>query len=215
VEVGATGVALTALVGEWLAHTIEFVRVSGPRAAFGSVHVYMGPIGVVLAVAALAAVHSTTRLARVLECRVAELRRVEAHRLTRAPGVSPPLRSLSVSMLALIVLATQCGLYLLQESLEAGAAHRVAPGLAALGGSHALAPLVHLGVALALVAGLWLTRRQVTRLAQVVRLVEAWLRSVRRAPATVLACSPARAWTPIDRWGTQLWSRPPPAPRVA
>jgi len=214
-EVRATGVALTALIGEWLGHTAEFVRVSGPRAAFGSVHVYMGPIGVVLAVAALAAVHSTARLARVLERRVAELRRVEAHRLTRPPGVSQALKSLSVPALGLIVWATQCGLYLLQENLEAGAAHRVAPGLAVLGGAHALAPLVHLAVALVLVAGLWLTRRQVSRLAQVVRLVEAWLRSVRRAPATVLACSSARTWTPIDRWGTQLWSRPPPAPRVA
>jgi hypothetical protein len=215
VEVGATGVALTALMGEWLAHTIEYMRVSGPRAAFGSVHVYMGPIGVVLAVAALAAVHSTARLARVLQRRVAELRRVEAHRSTRAPGFSPPLKSLSVPTLAFIVWAAQCGLYLLQENLEAGVAHRVAPGLAVLGGAHALAPLVHLGVALALVAGLWLTRRQVSRLARVVRLVEAWLRSVRRAPATVLVRSSVRAWTPIDRWGTQLWSRPPPAPRVA
>lgn len=214
-EVGATGVALTALIGEWLGHTIEFIRVAGPRAAFGSVHVYIGPIGLVLAAAALVAVHSTARLARVLERRLAELRSVEGQRLGRAPGVSRPFKSLSVPMLAVIVWATQCGLYLVQENLEAGAAHRVAPGLGVLGGAHALAPLVHLTVALALVAALWLTRRQVTRLAQVLRLVEAWLRSVRRAPATALPRSAARVWTPIDRWGTQLWSRPPPAPRVA
>ncbi len=214
-EAGATGVALTALIGEWLGHTIEYVRVSGPRAAFGSVHVYMGPIGVVLGLAALVAVHSTARLARVLERRLAELRRVETQRVTPASGPSPPPRSLSVPLLALIVWATQCGLYLLQENLEAGAAHRVAPGLSVLSGTYVWAPLVHLAVAMALVAGLWLTRRQVTRLALVVRLVEAWLRSARRAPATVSPCSSARAWTPIDRWGTQLWSRPPPAPRVA
>jgi hypothetical protein len=59
VEVGATGVALTALVGEWLAHTVEYARVSGLQPAFGSVHAYMGPTGAVLVVAAVLAVQST------------------------------------------------------------------------------------------------------------------------------------------------------------
>ncbi len=215
VEVGATGVALTAVLGEWLGHTIEYVRVAGPRAAFGSVHVYMGPVGVVLVIAASAAVHSTVRLAGVLERRLAELRHVERHRLTGGSDRRLPPRSLSVPALAAIVWATQCGLYLLQENLEAGVAHRVAPGLSALGGSHASAPMVHLVVALALVAGLWLARRQVSRLARVVRLVEARLRLVDRAETRVWRRPSARAWTPIDRWGSQLWSRPPPAPGVA
>ncbi len=217
VEVGATGVALTALAGEWLGHTIEYMRVSGLRGAFGSIHTYMGPIGMVLVVAALVAVHSTARLAGVLERRLAELRRVEARGLGARPsGASPRARrSLGVPALAGIVWATQCGLYLLQEHMEAGAVHRAAPGLSPLGGAHAWAPLVHLAVAVTLVVSLWLMRRQVTQLARVVRLVEAWLRSVRPAAATPLPCSPARAWTPRERWGMHLWSRPPPAPRVA
>ena len=211
VEVGATGVALTALTGEWLGHTIEFMRVSGPRAAFSSVHVYMGPIGTVLVVAALAAVHSTSRLARVLERRLAELGRRGEVGSGRS---APPARSFGVPALAAFVWVTQCCLYVLQENLEAGVTHRGPPGLTVLVGAHALPPLVHLAVALGLVAGLWLTRRQVTRLAEIVRRVEAWLRAVVGAPATALAYTPARAWTPIDRWGPQLWSRPPPAPRA-
>lgn len=217
VEVGVTGVALTALVGEWLAHTVEFVRLSGLRGAFGSVHVYMGPIGAVLVVAALAAVHSTVRLARVLKRRLAELRRFEARGLIGVPSrtSSPPARSWSVPALVTMVWATQCALYVLQEDLESRVAHLGTPGLSVLGGAHALAPLVHLAVALALVAALWLSRRQVSRLAQVVHLAEVRLRFALRVAATVLPCTPARVWTPEDRWGFALWSRPPPAPKVA
>lgn len=217
VEVGATGVALTALVGEWVAHTLEYSRLSGMRAAFGSVHHYMGPIGIVLLVAALAAVHSTLQLAGVLERRLAELGRIETRGLRSiGSGTSPPSpRSFNLPSLAAIVWSTQCGLYVLQENLEAGVAHRATPGLTVLTGAHALAPLVHLAVVLVLVAGLWLTRRQVSRLFQFVRLVEARLRLSLAAAAPVPRCQSARAWTPIDRWGSQLWSRPPPAPRTA
>jgi hypothetical protein len=219
VEVGATGVALTALGGEWLSHTLEYVRLWGRHRAFDSVHVYMGPIGAVLVVAALAGVHSTIRLACRLERRLAELRRVEAGRslsgsLGGSPSENSP-RSMSVSALVAIVWTTQCALYLVQENLEFGFNGHGAPGLSVFRGDHGLAPIVHLAVALALVACLWLARRQVTRLDRAVRLIEARLHFVRRPRAIVRPSPSARAWTPIDRWGMQLWSRPPPAPRVA
>ena len=70
-------------------------------------------------------------------------------------------------------------------------------------------------VAMALVAGLWLTSRQVTRLVQAVRLVEARIWIARRAASAAPSYRAARIWTPLDRWGMQLWSRPPPAPKVA
>jgi hypothetical protein len=222
VEVGASGIALTALVGEWLSHTLEYVRLWGLHGAFDSVHVYMGPVGAVLVAAALAGVHSTVRLARCLERRLGELRRIQtggplsglSRRLVGSPSPNSP-RSTSVLGLVGIVWATQCGLYLLQENLEAGFASHGAAGLSVLRGSHALAPLVHLAVAVALVGCLWLARRRVTRLGQAVRLAEAHLRFARRPATTGWLCTPARAWTPVDRWGTKLWSRPPPAPRVA
>jgi hypothetical protein len=182
--------------------------------------VYLDPIGAVLVVAALAAVHSTVRLARLLERRLAELRQIEARGSTGWAGMPlraspPPGRSWNVPGLVAMVWATQCALYVLQENLESRAAHLGTPGLAVLGGAHAYAPLVHLTVAMVLVAGLWVGRRQVTRLVQVVRLAEVRLRFARRAGPTVSPGSPARVWTPIDRWGRQLWSRPPPVPRVA
>ncbi|MHB8463281.1 MAG: hypothetical protein ACYDH6_04570 [Acidimicrobiales bacterium] len=214
VEVGATGVALTAVVGAWLSHTIEYARLSDVRRAFGSVHVYMGPVGVVLVVAALLGVHSTLRLARRLERRLAALRRHARGSESGDEPLAGAARSFSAPALLLTVWATQCGLYLLQENLEAGFAHQRAPGLAALGGVHALAPLVHLVAALGLVAVLWAVRREVTHLARAVQRAEARLQFVRRPKAEFRSRRSVRAWTPIDRWGTQLWSRPPPAPRV-
>ncbi|HEY0409059.1 MAG TPA: hypothetical protein VGE42_02215 [Candidatus Dormibacteraeota bacterium] len=45
-----------ALVGAWLGHTLEYLRVvvgAGPgRSAFAGVHAYMLPVGVLLALAA-------------------------------------------------------------------------------------------------------------------------------------------------------------------
>jgi hypothetical protein len=72
-----------------------------------------------------------------------------------------------------------------------------------------MAPVVHLVVAAARVAGLWLLRRRVTRLADAVRLAAARLR--RAAGAVPAPCASRRVWTPLERWGTQRWCRPPPS----
>jgi hypothetical protein len=165
-------------------------------------------------------VHSTARLVRALGRRLADLHHVDNRSGKGAPDAAPAdiartARSWRVSELVAVMWVTQCGLYLVQENLEAHIARRGLPGLSVLGGAHALVPLVHLAVVAVLVAVLWLARRQVTRLAQVVWLAEARLRCVPRTAATVAPGPPERTLTPIDRWGTQLWSRPPPAPGFA
>src|ERR1700756_4769166 len=52
----APGVVLLALIGVWLTHTVEHLRVGAAAgvsaAAFSSVHVYMLPVGALLALAA-------------------------------------------------------------------------------------------------------------------------------------------------------------------
>jgi hypothetical protein len=218
VAVGPAGVAGLTLAGTWLGHTLEYVRVWGWHGAAhsmaASVHAYMEPTGAGLLALGVLGVLSTARLARQLERRLESLRRASAGRGGPMPSVDlradVPSRSLSLPVLLATVWAGQCGLYLLQENLEASGAGRPLPGLAAMSGIHALATVVHLVVAVILVAGLWLARRQVTRLAGAVeRAVERL-----RARVTVVAVrprGPGRAWTPLDRWGTQRWARPPPA----
>jgi hypothetical protein len=176
-----------------------------------SVHAYMGPTGALLMLAGLVGVLSTARLVRQLDSRLRELRSGRR----RVPAVAEPAPaggptcSLSFPAILATVWLGQCGLYVLQENLEAAVAHRSLPGLGALAGVHALAPVVHLVVASALVAGLWLLRRRVTRLADAVRLAAAQLR--RAARAVSAPCTSCRVWTPLERWGIQRWSRPPPA----
>lgn len=213
---GASGIALIALAGEWVAHTVEYLRVGGWHGAFGSVHLLMGPAGLALLVAALVAGHSTARLARFLEGRLSELRRpAPKGAAALAPSVPTPDRSVPLLSLVAILWLTQCSLYVVQENLEAHVLHRALPGLSVLAGIHAWAPVVHLVVAAALAIGLWLSRRQVTRLVVAVRLAEARLGFGVPPPSTSWAPPPVRSWTPVDRWGTHLWSRPPPAPSVA
>jgi hypothetical protein len=217
VAVGPAGIAGITLAGTWLGHTLEYLRVWGWHGAASSmaasVHAYMEPTGALLLAVGLLGVLSTSRLARQLERRLEGLRRVRFGRggQQRPAIIRPdvPCRSLSLPALLVTVWAGQCALYVLQENVEASAAGRPLPGLAALGGIHVLAALVHLAVAVTLVAGLWLARRDVTRLADALERaaeqVHARARVVITHPHT-----PRRTWTPLDRWGMQRWSRPPP-----
>jgi hypothetical protein len=218
VAVGPAGLAGITLAGTWIGHTLEYLRVWGFAGAAhsmaASVHAYMEPTGAGLLALGLLGVLSTARLAQRLERRLRCLRRasVGRDRSTRSIELEAdfPSRSLSLPTLLVTVWAGQCGLYLLQENLEASAAGRPLPRLSALGGIHALAAVVHLIVAATLVVGLWLARRRVTRLADAVQRALERLRS----HVTVLTAGPRRprrAWTPLDRWGTQRWTRPPPA----
>jgi hypothetical protein len=218
VAIGPVGLVGTTLASTWHGHTIEYLRVWGLHGAasstVASIHAYMGPVGAVVALAGLLGVLSTARLARRLERRLGQLR----HRGRGQPGGEPapvtaagfPSWSFDLVPLLLTVWVGECGLYLLQENLEASVAGRPLPGLAALSGVHGLAPVVHLIVAAAVVTVLWFARRQVTRLADAVRRAEE-RRNRYVSTATVRLRPAVRGWTPLDRWGTQRWSRPPPA----
>ena len=204
-----------ALVGAWLSHNLEYLRVWGVHrwagAALSSLHMYMVPAGAGLLVAAIGAVRSTIRLARRLERRLADLRGHTSPRSTTADWAvgARTSWSFSVSTLVVVVWLLQVGLYLAQENVEASLGHLPAPGWGALTGVHALAPLVHLAVTLTLVTGLSLLRRPVTALAAALRAVETWLRSC-RSLAAVAPPAPGKSWTPVQRWGCNRWCRPPP-----
>ena len=216
--VGPAGLVAITLAGTWIGHTLEYLRVWGFAGAAhsmaASVHVYMEPAGAGLLALGLLGVLSSARLARRLEHRLRCLRGASDGRdgSTRPLEAEAdfPSRSLSLPTLVVTVWAGQCGLYLLQENIEESAAGRHLPGLGALGGVHALAAVVHLIVAATLVGALWLARRRVTRLADAIqRALERLGSHITVAPAGPRP--PRRAWTPLDRWGTQRWSRPPPA----
>ncbi|HSS11961.1 MAG TPA: hypothetical protein VLL25_18890, partial [Acidimicrobiales bacterium] len=186
-----------------------------PNSMAASVHAYMGPTGIVLALAGFIGVLTTARLTHRLERRLGDLYRLRRNGSgTRFSSRRPPdgaRWSLGLPALLATVWAAQCGLYLLQENVEAAVVGRAMPGLAVVSGVHAMAPVVHLLVTLALIGGLWLVRRKVTTLADAVRQAEECLRAVVRVLTTNRPRLPRRAWTPLERWGTQRWSRPPPA----
>jgi hypothetical protein len=86
------------------------------------------------------------------------------------------------------------------------------PGLGPVSGVHALAPLVHLGVAAAFGGALWLTGRRLSVLTAKVAAASALLawRWRSRPAARVVWPRTCRSWTPLERWGLLLWARPPP-----
>src|SRR5579862_3125265 len=145
----APGVILLALPGVWLAHTVEHIRVGsaagGSAAAFASVHVYMLPVGGLLAVLAAGAGVGLWRAWWVLGRRLEQTRvALSAALRGRRPASwtlgTPPVRpSEGAALLALWLPLSllQVGLYLLQENVEALIANRAAPGLGAVTGIHA------------------------------------------------------------------------------
>ena len=215
IEVSPTGFLLAGLSGAWIAHNLEYLRVWGtsvfPAAASRSAHVYMGPAGLVLVSLALVAAHASFRAAGRLQQRLSQLRRAMVG--GRAEPVDKDfhvgLRFSWSTFLGLLWL-WQLLLYLAQENLEARALGLPLPWFGAMSGVHALAPAVHLAVALAITLVVWLLRRRIVHLTAEVRRVASRL-AARRQPARVIVSRPVtRWWTPAERWGVQLWSRPPP-----
>ena len=117
-----------------------------------------------------------------------------------------------ITTLLSLVWTLQLVVYVAQENAELRALGVHQPVLNVISGVHLWAAGAHLLVAGALLAVLWLVHRPVAQLAELVREVVAWLLAhpgrrlapARRAPAV-------RSWTPVERFGRQLWSRPPPA----
>ncbi len=211
-------VALTAITGAWIGHFLEYVRVAGWHTATSemtsSVHLYFFPAGVALVAAlsgcALLARRAWTRLGRRLRAAEMGLRRPPSDPV-QAPSARLP-RKVSVVSLWAVLIALQLLIWTVQENLEAGAAGHPLPLWAVLGGVHWLAPVVQAEVALILAVIYGLGQgyfRQ--RHGQVVVLETIVARRWRHRPVSCRRpVEPGVLWAPVDRWGAQRWSRPPP-----
>ncbi|HEY2706042.1 MAG TPA: hypothetical protein VGL20_20365 [Candidatus Dormibacteraeota bacterium] len=225
----AAGAALLPLLGVWLGHTAEYVRVHGPAGLreelAGTVHGYMLPAGILLALLAAAAGVRCAQVWQELGRRLHIARDTLAHAWRGASGPVPvtphPLpRSgpLRLSSVLLRLAPLQLALYVLQENLEACRAGLAAPGLGAIGGAHRAAPLVHLLVSACLTAVVVLLQRVLCRRGRAVlacqRLAGVLLAALHRSAA---APPPRPIWiaSPRDRWTLHLLRRPPPAAQPA
>jgi len=224
-EIAPFSLLVAVAAGTWAAHNLEYVRVNGPgqfsTVATRSAHAYLGPVGVILLVVGGVATWSSLRLIARLKASHVRLRRA----LTTAPtnadrpiaGQHTQRAPLTWPALVGLMWTLQLGLYLLQENLEAHAYGLPAPGLGAVTGMHAWAPLIHLGVAALLAATLWALGRRLAELRTEVRHAGSLLallarRRSRHQPPSLISIA---ARPPAQRWGTELWARPPPLRMLA
>jgi hypothetical protein len=220
----APGVILTALVGVWLTHTLEYARVSGAARLSGlvlaPVHGYMLPVGALLIVAAallgVRCWRAWWALGRRLEqTRVALAGAWRGRSTPWRPAAAAPRPSEGAQLVALWLPLSllQIGLYLLQENGEALAAGRPPPGLGAVAGAHTLVLAVHVLVAWTLAWAVLLVLRRLGErggdVAACERLLLALVRRLGRAAAAPQAARTSPA-SPLDRFGHDLWRRPPP-----
>lgn len=224
------GFVALALLGLWLGHTVEYVRVLGTAGLTteltGSVHAYMLPLGAALALAAAIGGTWIWRSWVALGARLDRARAVARSLLrghppaTTAPSsepASPTSPSFTAGVLAAwpALALLQVALYLVQENVEALAAGAPAPGFGAITGVHALAPLVHAGVALVLVvagAGLLrLLQRRARQVAVVEAVVRALLRRWRGLPQPLAIPAARDAAAPSQLLGRHILQRPPPS----
>ncbi len=221
---GAAGAfVVAALLGAWLGHTLEYLRVvdgAAPvRSALAGAHAYMVPVGVLLGLAAAAAGAGCRRawlsLGRRLDRARAGLARTwrggrPVPASGSAPVVSPPAR---LAALWLPLGAAQLGVYLAQENIESILAGGRAAGLGPILGVHWAAAALQLGVALVLAAALLVARRALAGRAGALERCERLLRTLwaRRRDGGVPGAARPGLDPPVERFGRQLWSRPPPA----
>ncbi len=225
----AAGAALLPLLGVWLGHTAEFVRVHGSAGLrgelVGSVHGYMLPTGILLGILAAAAGVRCAQVWQQLGLRL----RIARHALSHAwrggigpvpvtPRQPPRPEPLRLSSVLVRLAPLQITLYVLQENLEAWRAGLATPGLGAIGGVHRAAPLVHVLVAACLAALVVLLHRALRRRHHAVlacqRLARVLLAALLRSPTEP---RPRPVWlaSARDRWTLQLLRRPPPAVPLA
>ena len=207
---------MAVLLGTWLSHTVEYYRVWGSAEFANSTartaHDYFGPLGVVLALAGAGLMFGSMTLARRLKKRIDRLRAMPLGVTHLVLEPLPPGRwTPSFPTLWADLWFGQLALYIIQENFEARATGTTPPGLGAITGIHAWAPVVHLAIA-GLGAGVvWLTRRRLAALATELRQVlQSLACRLRRAERLARRWSCVRAWTPGQRWGLALWARPPP-----
>ncbi len=196
--------ALLPFIGLWIGHTLEYLRVTGATpafadVAFGSIHAYMLPAALVLAIAAVLFAADLLRLWAELGARLdaagARLRAMMRGRPVAPPAAAcaDPIPSLA-SRLAVawpLLAVLQIVLYLIQENLEAVTSGMGPAGLAPVSGPHALAPLVQAATALVLTtaagAVTWLLRRRVRAVARIDAIVAVLIRALRERSARKLA----------------------------
>ncbi len=220
----AIGGVLFVLIGVWLGHAFEYIRVWGwtgiDRALTGSSHAYMLPVGLLLAIAsalmARRAWNSWQRLASRLDgasraLRLA-LRGRRAEVATGGPDASLPSWESRILSLATALAVAQVVLYILQENLEALATGRSLPGWGAITGVHWAASLIQLDIAFVLVAFAALFMRRfrarvtyATAIEALVRRLVASLRPRSDGPMRAIFRGSPHAWL-----GSSIWSRPPP-----
>jgi hypothetical protein len=219
------GGVLLALCGLWLGHAAEYVRVWGTQGIdqvlFGSVHAYMLPLAALLAFAALGFGVQLGRVWLSLGRRLDSGRWLLAallrgRRPDAEPAIGSPLPTLTSRVLAAwpAVITLQVALYVIQENVEAAAGGRPAPGISVITGVHALAPLVHAGVSLAMLlavaALLRIVRGRASQVAAVETTIRALLARVRRAP--FIRTPPSEILrSPLRLLGFDVQRRPPPA----
>lgn len=222
-RVAASSGVLLALVGVFIAHTLEYLRVWGTAGVVESmtnpVHAYMLPVAGALVVLSAIFAFRLARAWKVLNERLdraaAGVRRIWRGQTEEVPG-APATRSTSGTRLAAIWLplaAAQIVLYLVQENVEAVARSQPAPGLGAISGIHWAAPFVHLYVSLLLACLVRICQILFRRREAVVERVEALLRAIVRSlrfPVVVRFRPISRQVAPLERLGRHLWRRPPP-----
>ncbi len=225
------GIALLTCIGVWLSHTLEYIRVWGwlglDQELYGSVHLYMVPLGVVLVFLVAGAAVALMRLRRMLT------RRLE-RAFDRLRGIwrtgpqdlaSPKLAAGSatpwstrrlVLVLGGTLAALQIGLYLIQENLESALTGGPIPGLSVITGVHWVAPLIHAVVGFVLatvcVALSALFRRReavVEHLERAVQAILAMLAARRVRPLLAAPAQPRHHGAPAYL-GASIWCRPPP-----
>jgi hypothetical protein len=222
-RVAASSGVLLALIGLFIAHTLEYLRVWGTAGVVGSmtnpVHAYMLPVAGALVVLSAIFAFRLARAWRALNERLdraaAGVRRLWRGRAEDVAGAAA-IRSTSGTRLAAIWLplaTAQIALYLVQENVEAVARSQPAPGLGVITGIHWAAPFVHLYVSLLLACLVRICQILFRRREAVVERVEALLRAIvrRRRSRAIVAFRPSSRWVaPLERLGRHLWRRPPP-----
>ena len=235
--------AAVALGAEWLGHAGTWWLTGGVgpgHALSGSVHAYLGPIGVVLALVAVATAVVVLQALRALAARAERLRAAVGSAWRVPTGGSPDAAPVSdrfstgarpgrpgragragrrvgglaeVGRLAGALLGVQLTVYLIQENLEVRAAGLGWPGLHVLSAHHGSAVAVHAAVALvAAWSAVAVLGRWVDRRATVARIAALYRALVAPRGRRGLPAGLGTAPAPVRLWplGDALWPRPPP-----
>lgn len=212
-------IAVTALIGAWLGHFVEYVRVAGWHAGLtdmgSSVHSYFLPAGAALT-GAVFGMAVAARQAWVLlgnRIRTAEIGLWKRPTAVPAARVVEARGAVGVVALWLTLVLLQTATWVVQENLESLGGGRRAPLFGVVSGAHLLAPVVQAEVALILAATYclvhrWFAKRR-SRLVVLERLVaRRWNPRYGLLPSETRPASVPS--TPLERWGRQRWLRPPP-----